>query len=192
MLFYVVEPFAEFRNVHRGQLGNILVPDSVRKCLAVQSLTFALRALGLGQKLVGPLLSGSGVVVLHYIPQVLDDAVERYEVVAGSVNQFLVYTNVLQRAVEHLLQGIVRNVGEGCFQVTVIFFENGINLPEYHLVLVFSQGHNAAFVDALIAVGYHLLQVNLVDIAQSLAMWTSALWRVERKVVRCWVTVTDA
>ena len=70
--------------------------------------------------------------------------------------------------------------------------ENGVNLPEYHLVLVFPQGRDAAVVNALFLIGHHLLKVDHVDVTQSFAVWTGSLRGVEREVVGCGVGVADA
>ena len=188
----VVEPLAQLGDIHISQLGNVLVPNPVRQCLAVQPLTVAFRALGLGQELVGPLLSGRGVVVLHDLTQVFDDAVECHKVVTRRVYQFLIDAHILQRSVEYLLQGLVGDVGNRGLQRTVKPFEDGVNLPENHLVLVFTQRRNTSFMDAQLAVGHDFGQVNLVDIAQSPAMRTGSLWGVEREVVGCRVAVADA
>ena len=101
MLFRLVEPLTQFRNIHAGQLGDVLIPYFVAKRLAIQTLSMTFGTDGFSQELVGPLLARSRVVVLHDLPQILDDAVERHEVVARSMYQFLVDAYVFERAVEH-------------------------------------------------------------------------------------------
>ena len=192
MLFSLVNPLAQFADVHRSQLGNVLVPNLIRQGFAVQPLAVTLGARCFGQKLVGPLLACCRVIVLHDLSQVLDDAIERNEVVACRVYQFFFYAHVFQRPVEHLLQCLFGNVLNGRLQVALILLEYGVNLPENHLVFVLAQWYNAPFVDVLLTVGDDLIQINLVDVAQSFTMGTCPLRRVERKVVRCWITVAYA
>ena len=93
--------------------------------------------------------------------------------------QFLVNAYTIQRTVEYLVHTLVGNVGNRCFQVALILVQDGINLPEYHLVLVFSQWHNTAFVNVLLGVWNDFGHINFVDITQALTTWTSALGRVE-------------
>ena len=106
--------------------------------------------------------------------------------------QFFVDAYTFERTVEYLVQGFLADVGNRGFQRIVVFMEDGINLPEYHLALVFAQWHNAPLVDAFLAVGNHLVQVYLVDIAQTLASRTGSLGRVERERVWRRVAVRDA
>ena len=95
------------------------------------------------------------------------------------MDDFLVDAHVLKRAVEHLAHGFFGDVGDGGLQVTLIAFENGFHLPEDHLVLVFAEGHDAAFVDARLAVGDYLAEVYLVDDAKTLAVRAGTLGGVE-------------
>ena len=97
-----------------------------------------LRTLCHSQELVGPLLAGCRIVVLHHLAQVLDDTVERNKIVAGGVYQLFVDAHVVERAIEYLLKGVLGDVFDGCLQRTFVFLQNGINLPEDHLILVFS------------------------------------------------------
>ena len=95
------------------------------------------------------------------------------------MHQFLVNAYTIQRTVKYLVHTLIGYVGNGCFQVALILVQDGINLPEYHLILIFSQWHDTAFVNVLLGVGNHFSHINLVDIAQTFTTWTSALWRVE-------------
>ena len=72
----MVEPFAQFTDVHRGELGDILIPDFIRQGFTVQTLTVALWAFTLCQELISPFLTCCGVVVVHHVAQVFDDTVE--------------------------------------------------------------------------------------------------------------------
>ena len=173
--FCIVEPLAQFAEVHVAQLRDVLVPDAVRQCLAVQAHAVTLRALALRQELVGPLGTGIAVVAFHHGAQVLHHAVVVDEVVAGGVNQILVDADALQRAVEDFVECLLGNVVDARLQVAVVLVENGVNLPEDHLALILAQRYDTAFVDALLAVGDDLREVYLVDVAQSLAARTGTL-----------------
>ena len=60
------------------------------------------------------------------------------------------------------------------------------------MVLILSQRGDSAFVDAFIGVGDNLLEINLVDITQSLALGTCSFGRVEREIVGCGFRIRDA
>ena len=55
-----------------------------------------LRTFTFGHKLLGPFLGGSRVIALHDVAQILDDTVESYKVVAGSVDYLFIYAYILQ------------------------------------------------------------------------------------------------
>ena len=181
---HLIEPLAQFAEVHSRQLGDVLVPHLIRQCLAVEALAVAFRTLALGQKLLGPLLRTQrrptarrrrAVVIVHDGAQILDDTVVVDEIVAGGVYQILVDAYRLNGAIEYLVEGIVRDVLNGCLQVAVVVAEDGRYLPENHLVFVLAQRHDATLVDGQLAVGNNLGEVYLVDVAQSLATRTGSL-----------------
>ena len=192
VLFTLVQPCAQLVQVHRCQFGDVLVPDLIRQRLAVQSQAVTLGTFPFGQELVGPFLSARRVVVLHHRAQVFHHTVEIDEVVARRVHQILADAHRVQRAIEYLVHRFVGNVLYPRFQRTVILLQNGVNLPEYHLVLVFPQRCDTAFIDGVFAVGNDLVDVYLVDISQPLAARTSPLRRIEREGVRRWFAVGDA
>ena len=163
MSLHLVEPLAQLGDIHGGEFGNVLVPDAIGEGFAIQALTVALGALALGEELIGPLLSSGRVVVVHHVAQVLDDAVEGDEVVAGGVDEFLVDAHVLERAVQHLADGVVGQFGDGSLQRAVVLLQDGLHLPEDHLVLILTEGHDTTLVDALTAIGHDLREVDLVD-----------------------------
>ena len=192
MLLTVVEPLAQLAEVHVGQFSDVLVPDLVRQGLAVQALPVTFRTLAFCQELLGPFLSAARLVVLHHRAQVFHHTVVVDEIVAGGMYQFLVDAHRLQRSVEYLVESLVRNIVDGSLDVTLVVMQDGSNLPEYHLVLIFAQRGDGSVVDALFPVGNHLAQVDLVDVAETLAPRTGTLGGIERKSVRRWVTVRYA
>ena len=189
---HIVEPLSQLHDVHRGEFRDVLVPDAVGEGLSVEPLSVALGALALGHELVCPLLCCCRLVVVDHVAQVFDDAVEGDEIVAGGVDDVFVDAYVLQRAVEYLADGVVGELGDGCLHIEAVFLQDGLNLPEDHLVLVFPERDDASFMDAQPAVGHHLGEVYLADDAQTLAVWAGALGGVEREVVRRRVGVADA
>ena len=86
--------------IHTERTNNVSTTKGVRQGLAIESLTVTLRTSNLCQELVGPLLTGTRLIVLHHTTQVLDDSIERHEVVAGCAHQILVDADVFERAVE--------------------------------------------------------------------------------------------
>ena len=103
----------------------------------------------------------------------------------------LVHPDTLQRAIKNLLHGILGYLLDGCFQGKSPGFQNTFYLPEYHLVLILSKGNNTTRVDALFRIGYHLVQVYLVDDSQPLASGTSTLGRIEREDIGCGVAISQ-
>ena len=192
VLFHLVAPLAQFREIHLTEVTDILVPDLVRQRFAVEPLTLTFGALTFGEELVGPFLSAGGVVVVHHVLQVFHHTVEGDEIVARRVHLLFGDFQVAERAVEDFAEGVVGNLLDASLDVEVIVCQNGLYLPENHLVLVFSQRRDAAVVDGHRTVGNHLVQVYLVDIAQSLADGTGTFGRVERELVGCGIAVRDA
>ena len=189
VLFHLIQPFPKLVEVHGGKFRDVLVPDTVRQSFAMEPLPMAFRTLTLSKKLVSPFLSAAAVIILHDVTQIFHDTVERHEVVTRRMYQFLVYAYRLQRAVENLIQRLLRDILDGSLYRTFIFLEDSVYLPEYHLVLVFSQGDDGTLVDRQFTVWDDLLQVYLVDIAQALTAGTGTLRGVEREGVRSRVAV---
>ena len=133
----LVEPIAQLGDVHARQLGDVLVPYLVRERLAVEPHAVTFGTLGSGQELVGPLLPAGAVVVLHHVAQILDDAVELYEIVGRGVYEVFADAHVAQRTVHNLAHRLLRNGVDRRFQRTVVLVEDALYLPENHLVLVF-------------------------------------------------------
>ena len=99
------------------------------------------------------------------------------------MNHLLRNLQILKRAIENLVERIRGNVGNARLEFKIVLLQDGLNLPEYHLVLVFAQGSNASVVDGKLVIGYHLLEVNLIDVAQSLTYGTGTFGRVERELI---------
>ena len=71
--------------------------------------------------------------------------------------QLFVDAHGFECAVENLVEGILRNLLNGCLDVAFIVSKNGADLPENHLVLVFAQGYDATIVDGVLTVGNDLV-----------------------------------
>ena len=67
MGFNLVEPFAQFTDIHRGQFGDVLVPDAVGECLAVKSLSVTFGTFAFCQELICPFLSRCRFVIFYDI-----------------------------------------------------------------------------------------------------------------------------
>ena len=183
VVWHLVEPCTQLVNVHLCNLCNVVVPDSVGEGFAVESLSLAVRTLNHGHELLGPSLTARTVVVFHHAAKILYHTVEAHKVVARGVDKLLGYAYLLKRTVENGVQRVVGNVGNGRFQSAVGLLEYGLYLPEYHLVLVFSERCNATVAYAQLVVGDDFLEVYLVHRAQPLALRTSSFGRVEREYV---------
>ena len=186
---HLVHPCAEVTYVHLCNFRDVLVPDAVGQCFSVQAVAVALRAGACRHELVCPLLPGNRVVVVHYGSEVLHHTVERHKVVRRCMYHFFGYAHILQGSVHNLIHNLLRQLLYWGLYVKVMVLQDGIYLPEYHLVLVFSQWYDTAFVYAQVVVGNDLLQIYVVDVSQSLAMRAGTLGRVEREDVRGWVFV---
>ena len=120
---------------------------------------------------------------------VLDKAVKLYVVVVGGVGHLCWYAQTVGTAVEHLIEGLRREVAYGGFKVAVVVGKHRLYLPKYECVAVFAQWGKAAFAYAQLVVGHHFVVVHHAHIAQAFALGAGALGRVERKVVRGWLAV---
>ena len=121
MVFHLVEPFAQFTDIHRCQFGDVLVPDTIGESLTVESLSVTFRTFAFFQKLISPFLTRCRFVIFHDISQVFNDAVETDEIVAGGVNQFLFDPDIFKRTIEYFRHGLFRNVLDGCLQIKIVF-----------------------------------------------------------------------
>ena len=110
VLLGFIQPFAQFRDIHRRQFRDVLIPDTVGEGLTVQSLSVTLRTLTFRQELVRPFLTCCRVVVLHRVAQIFDDAVEGHEVIARRMNQFLGDAHILQGAIQYLVHRLLGNI----------------------------------------------------------------------------------
>src|SRR5574344_135504 len=142
-----------------------------------------------GEKLVCPFLSTGTVVVVHDRAEILDHTVEGDEIITRRVYQFGTDADILEGTVKYLVEGIFGQITDGCLQIALILLKYGTDLPEYHLVLIFSEWNDGSVVNTDLIVGYNLVEIYLIQISQTLALGTGALGRVEREIVRCRVTV---
>ena len=106
--------------------------------------------------------------------------------------KLLIDANILKRAVEQLGHSIVGYIAYGRVEGALELGEYGFYLPENHLVLILSQWHDSAFANGELFIGNHLVEVNLIDNTKTFTMRTSALRRIERKIVWRRVGVTYA
>ena len=67
----------------------------------------ALRAFDGGDELVCPLLAVGGIIALHHLAQVVDDAIVGTEVIGGGVYLLLADLHVLQTTIHHFLHGFL-------------------------------------------------------------------------------------
>ena len=171
MIVKVFNPVAQLADVHRRQLGDVLVVQPEVQRLAVEARPTALGAHGTREKLACPLLcrAGGGLVLLHL--DILHQTVKGKEVIAGG-QRLGAQVQALVGTVEDVVQGLLGQLLERCVKGAAIFFTDSLDLPENLHILVFSQGQDAATPDGLLHVGHDLVTVNEVDIAQALAMGT--------------------
>ena len=174
-----------------GYFRNILVPNSIIKSLLLQPLAMTLRTFRLSKKLVGPFLSIQRGFAVHDRFQIFHYAIIFHEVVSRSLHKILRDTNVLHTSIKHLVERFLWNIPDGSLQVAVILMQNGVDLPEYHLVLIFSKWRDGTLVNAQFVIGYHFFQVDPIDIPQSLASRASPLRRIKRKDIRRRITISN-
>jgi len=147
------------------------------------------RALLVGKELRSPFLSGGTVIALYQRAQVFHDAIESHEVISGGVYLLLINADLFQRAVHQFIDSLLGDILKRSLDVTVILLQNRLDLPEDHLIFVFSQRSNGTLMNRQLRVRNHLLHVNLADHAKPLAVWAGALGRVEREDVWCRIAV---
>ena len=98
--------------------------------------------------------------------------------------QGIFYLQTFVASVQYLVNGILGQLVDRRLQICIIPFEQGIDLPEYHAVLILSQGSNRPFVDREGTVGNHFVHIYQIDVTQSLATRARTLRRIEREIMR--------
>ena len=96
VFLHMVGPFLQFCYVHACQFSNVLVPNLIRQCLTIQSLTMTFRAWSLSNELVCPLLSCTWIIVFHHCWKILDDTIEGNKVIGCGVNKLLCNLQLVQ------------------------------------------------------------------------------------------------
>ena len=185
------KPFTQVDNIKVSHFADVLVPDAIRERFTFQPSSLAFRTFAKRQELVSPFLSGRRFVIVHHVSQVLDNAIEGNEIIGRRMNELLFNSHIFKRTIENLVHSFLGNVANRSVKVTRLFLQpslgwlitlkNGANLPENHLVLVFSKWHDSPIVNAQFRIGDNLFEVNFAHIAKSFAFRTSTLGRVERE-----------
>ena len=191
MFLHILQPVLQVCHIKVGHLRDILVPYSIRERFTIQTVSVTFRALHISKELVSPFLATVAFVVLHYILQVFHYTIKLHKVVAGGVDLFLVNFHSFERTIHNLAHRLLRNILNRSLQVTFIFLQDGLNLPENHLVLVFSKRNDSTCVNACLVIRNHLLQVDFADYSQTLTVRAGTLRRVEREHVWSRILVGD-
>ena len=162
------------------------------KRLFVQSCPLTLWAyIGLGE-LIGPLLRSSrSIAFLHHL-DIFHYTLIVYKVIGSRMNKSTFYLQAFVRTIENIVYGIFGQIAHWSLQRSVIFIEQGFQLPENHYAFIFTKRSYGTFVHRQRTVGYHLVNIYQVDVAQALASRTSPLRRIERKVVRSRLTIRQS
>ena len=182
-IFQSVEPFLQLRNVHRGQLGNVLPGDAVMQGFLIQALTFTLRTDRHLDKLPCPLLGRSRSVHLLLHHNIFGHTLIRKEI-TRRIQQFSLDLQRLVGSVHDLVHRFLRYFADRRLECQAIFLTYRFDLPEDQCILIFSQCHDTAVIDAHRRIGHDFLHIQQIDLPQSLTLRTGALRRIEREVMR--------
>ena len=121
MLFHLFQPVAQFIDVQVCHFGDILIPDSESQGFRLESETVTFRAFNDRDKLVSPFLAVITFVILHHLPEIVDDAIVGTEIVGGSMHLLLIYLYVFQGSIENFLHGNIRNSADRSLEIEVVF-----------------------------------------------------------------------
>ena len=97
------------------------------------------------------------------------------------MNHFFRNFQVFHCSIENFVHGFLWDITYGRLQVTVVFLQDSINLPKYHLVLIFAQRRYCSITDRQLVIGYYLVYINFVDYTQTFASRAGAFRRIKRK-----------
>ena len=188
----MTQPFIQLADIHRCQLVNILIVNAEPKRLFVQPRSLTLWAyIGLCE-LIGPLLRSSrSIAFLHHL-DIFHYTLIVYKVIGSRMNKSTFYLQAFIRTIENIVYSIFGQIAHWSLQRSVIFIEQGFQLPENHYTFIFTKRSYGTFVHRQRTVGYHLVNIYQVDVAQALASRTSPLRRIERKVVRSWLSIRQS
>ena len=180
----MANPFIKVADIHRSQLINILVMDAEMKRFLIQTRPAAFRTYSRFGKLVGPFLRGSrSILVLHHL-DILHDSFVKDKIVGSGMDKRTFDFQTLITAIQYFIDDILRQLAHRSLQRSLITFQQSLDLPENHRILVLSQRRDGSFVHRKRTVGYHLVHINQIHIAQPLAARARTLRRIERKVMR--------
>ena len=110
----------------------------------MQRLLVQARALAFGTnnslgKLYRP-RQGSGRRSLHLQHQdVRHNPFISYKVIGRGMNQGALYLDTLIRAIEYFVYRIIRHILDRCLDRKIIFFKQGLYLPEKHGIIILAQ-----------------------------------------------------
>ena len=179
----MVHPFIQFRNIHLRQFRDVLPGNPVAQSLLVQPLAVTFRAGCHADELSGPLLRGSRGFTFLLHRDILCHAFIREEIV-GIAQRLIFDAQPLVGPVHDFVERLFGQIFDGRFQRRAIFLADRFDLPKYQGILILAQCHNPAIVNADRRVGNDFRHVQQIHLSQAFALRTSALRRVEGKIVR--------
>ena len=187
--FGFIEPLVELPDVEFCHLRDILVVNTVGERFLIEPSAVAFGTGLYAHELFCPFLRFLAVVALDGCLKVFHHSVEADKIVARCVYHLFLYPYLLELAVEYVVESVVGQFRHWGLEREPVVVEYGVYLPEYHLVLVFSEWQYGSLVYRERGVWDYLREVNLVHRAQSLASGACSFGGVEREFVRCRVVV---
>ena len=184
MLLDTGGPLRKFGNRHGRNVGDAQAADTELQGLLFQARAAADRAFAVDEELLAPLLAVFGVVVLG-AADVFGDALPRNEVVAARRTELReVDRQRLGIAVENSVQTCFGQRADGVVEREVITAAQHFEDGEKHVVAELAQRFDGPFAQRQFHVGNDFPDVEHRLLAQTVAMGTGALRRVERKGMR--------
>ena len=187
--FHLLHPFIQLRYIHAGKLMDILIVNAVREGFFFQFGTMTFRALHHRGKLLRPFLLRSRVIVLLQGLNILYQSFVGHKVVGRSAYQVLIYFHALITSIKNLVNHLMGKVFHRGIQCSIIFLQQSIDLPEHQRVPVFSQRSNGTLTHGKCFIGNDQMLINLVHHTQSTTARTGTLWRIEREIMGCRITI---
>ena len=113
--------------------------DAEMKRFLIQTRPAAFRTYSRLGKLVGPFLRGSrSILVLHHL-DILHDSFVKDKIVGSGMDKRTFDFQTLITAIQYFIDDILRQLAHRSLQRSLITFQQSLDLPENHRILVLSQ-----------------------------------------------------
>ena len=184
-------PGKQFRHIHSSEVGDAFVLYAEVQRLCAQPGTVAMRTRDGVHELGNPFLERRRHILFTEVADEIHNPLKRF--LHGRKSCDLPFhMQDLCGAIQHRIQLLLVQIPDRIGQGKAILLRKGLQRSEQQCVLVFSKNSDATSFDRLVFVRNHLVDVYFRDAAQSVAIFTRTVWRVERKRVGFRLRIRDA